>query len=287
MLEAELFACAGAFHAEGPFWDDRSDRLLFVDALAGTVVTVDSTGASTRHQMPSPVVTVIRRRASGGYVIGTERGLAVCNETLTTLQPIVEVISDGGLRTNDGGCDPLGGFIIGTMAYATSLGAGSVFRISADHRVTKVLDEVTISNGVQWSADGSKVFYVDTPTRRVDVFDVDSTTGAWRGRRPHAWISRPDAFPDGMAIDEEGGLWVALWGGGCVNRYDVRGRHIETVKVPGVSQVSSCTFGGTDHNILFVTTSRENLAAADQPLAGCVFAVQTDTRGAPLAEFAG
>ena len=146
---------------------------------------------------------------------------------------------------------------------------------------------MSISNGVQWSANGSKVFYIDTPTRRIDVFDVDPVSGAWSSRRTHAWISEPNAFPDGMAIDEDGGLWVALWGGGCVNRYDVLGRHIQTVRVPEVSQVSSCAFGGSDRSVLFITTSRQDLDPSLEPLAGSVFAVQTDTRGAALAEFAG
>lgn len=287
MPEAEPFATAGAFHAEGPFWDERTDRLLFADVLEGTVISLDADGASTRHPLPSPVVTMIRRRASGGYVVATEHGISVCDESFTTCQPVAEVVSDPAVRTNDGGCDPRGDFIIGTMAYAGTTGAGSVFRVSSDHRVTKVLDGVSISNGMQWSADGSKVFYVDTPTRCVDAFDVDPESGAWFGRRPHVWINQAAAFPDGMAIDEEGGLWVALWGAGRVNRYDAAGRHIETVNVPGVSQVSSCTFGGRERDILFITTSRENLAPSHQPLAGSVFAVQTDTRGASLAEFAG
>lgn len=288
MLGAELFARTGAFHSEGPFWDERSNRLLFVDALAGRVVSVDVAGIYAHHKLPSSVVTVIRRRTSGGYAVATEHGIAVCDESLRVCQPIAEVTSDSAIRTNDGGCDPLGGFIIGTMAYAATPGAGAVFRVSADHCITKVLDGVSISNGVQWSADGSRVFYVDTPTRRVDVFDVDPRTGSWSGRREHTRISEPGAFPDGIAIDEDGGLWVALWGAGRVNRYDATGRHIETVKVPEVSNVSSCAFGGSARNILFITTSRQGLPPkSDQPLAGSLFAYQTDTRGAPLSEFAG
>ncbi|MEZ0359011.1 SMP-30/gluconolactonase/LRE family protein [Mycobacterium sp. SA01] len=287
MLEAELFARSVAYHGEGPFWDEHTDRLLFVDALAGTVVSIDGAGNCIRHQLPSPVVTIIRRRAAGGYAVATEHGVAICDESFAICRPIAELTSDAALRTNDGGCDPLGDFIVGTMAYATTPGAGSVFRVSADHKVSKVLDGVSISNGVQWSSDGSKVFYVDTPTRRVVAFDVDAQTGAWFGRRSHVSIRQPDAFPDGLAIDEEGGLWVALWGGGGVNHYDAAGRHVETISVPGVSQVSSCAFGSRDRGTLFITTSRQGLLAEDEPLAGSVFAVQTQSRGAPLAEFAG
>ncbi len=286
MHTAEFFVSAGAHHGEGPFWDDRTDRLLFVDALAGSVISVDTAGVAARHHLPSPAVTVIRRRTSGGYAVATEHDIAICDESFSTCQSIAQVIADPALRTNDGGCDPLGGFIIGTMAYEQTPGAGSVFRVGPDHRVTRLLGGVTISNGVQWSADGTRVFYIDTPTRRVDAFDVDPATGAWSGRRPHIRIDREDAAPDGMAADEEGGLWVALWGAGAVAHYDAAGRHVETIDVPGVTQVSSCTFGGSDRNVLFITTSRENLAPTEEPLAGAVFAFQTNFRGAALAEFA-
>ena len=287
MRTAEFFAGAGAHHAEGPFWDEPNDRLLFVDALAGAVIAVEMTGVSNRYPLPTPVVTVIRRRTSGGYAVATEHGLSICDESFSMCDPVAELTSDTALRTNDGGCDPMGGFVVGTMAYQETTGAGSVYRVAPDHRITKLLSGVSISNGVQWSADGSRVFHVDTPTRRVDTFDVDPLTGAWSGRRPHLRIEGPDGYPDGMSIDEEGGLWVALWGAGTVNHYDGTGRHVETIQVPGTSQVSSCTFGGHDRSTLFITTSRQNLAPGEQPLAGSIFAVQTDFRGAVPAEFAG
>lgn len=285
---AELFADASAHHAEGPFWDDRSDRLLFVDALAGEIVAVDAAGACTRYKSPSPVVTVVRRRAQGGYAVATEHGIAVCDESFSDWNSIAQVSSDHTIRTNDGGCDPHGGFVIGTMAYAETPGSGSVYRVSADHQITTVLNGVSISNGVQWSADGTRVFYIDTPTRQVDVFNVDPDSGAWYNRRPHLRIDRRDGgVPDGMAIDEEDSLWIALWGSGAVCRFDASGQLIATVEVPGITQVSSCAFGGRNRNILFITTSREGLVPCDEPHAGAIFSLQTDTHGATLPEFAG
>lgn len=284
---AELFASTGAHHAEGPFWDERTDRLLFVDALAGSIHSVDPAGVITRFQLPSPVVTVIRRRTSSGWAVATEHGIAVCDESFDTCEPIALVLADPELRTNDGGCDPLGGFIIGTMAYQQPSQKGAVYRVAPDHRITCLLENISISNGVQWSTDATLVFYIDTPTRRVDAFDVDPLTGAWSNRRPYIQIGHTDGVPDGMAMDEHGGLWVALWDGGAVHHYDPAGRLVETIAVPGVSQVSSCTFGGPDRSILFITTSRQNLAPTEQPLAGSVFAVQTDLRGSTPAEFAG
>lgn len=287
MRSAEQFTTSFAHHGEGPFWDPRSNRLLCMDVLAGMVVAVDPDGALYRYPVPSRVATVIRRRKSSGFVIGTEHGLVVADDELATFELFAEVTTDAGVRTNDGGCDPLGSFVIGTMSYHEESGAGTVYRITADHGVSELLAPVSISNGVQWSADGTKVFYVDTPTQRVDVFDFEPTTGAWSGRRAHIHIDHPAGFPDGMAIDEDDGLWVALWGAGAVVHYDRHGQLVDTITVPGVSQVSSCAFGGIDRTDLFITTSRQGLDPDREPNAGAVFRVTTPVRGAVQAEFAG
>ena len=287
MRSAERFTAPFAYHGEGPFWDSRSDRLLCMDVLAGTIVAIDSNGGLHRYPVPSAAATVIRRRAHGGFVVAAEHGLVVADDQLTTFEHFARVVHDPTVRTNDGGCDPLGAFVIGTMPYEEQADAGAVYRVTPDQRVTKVLAPVSISNGVQWSADGTRVFYIDTPTRCVDVFDVDPRSGAWSGRRTHIRIDGTRGFPDGMAIDEEDGLWIALWGAGAVNHYDVTGRFVESITVPGVSQVSSCAFGGDERRVLHITTSRKGLPAGHQPHAGALFLVRTTVRGAVLSEFAG
>lgn len=287
MRKAERFTSPVANHGEGPFWDGVHQRLLCMDVFAAVVVEIDPLGVPTRHKVPSRAASVIRRRAAGGFVVATEHGIVVTDDAFSTFTGIAELALSPEVRTNDGGCDPLGGFVIGTMAYDASPGRGAVYRLSPEGRVTKLLAPVTISNGVQWSSDGERVYYIDTPTRRVDVLDVDAHTGAWRERRTHITVSSAEGFPDGMAIDEEGGLWIALWGGGAVNHYDAAGQLVESVEVPGVSQVSACTFGGEQRNILYITTSRQDLPDSDEPNAGSVFAVATTVRGAALPEFAG
>ena len=286
MLNAELLAGPVAHHCEGPFWEARTRRLLTMDVLGGAIVSVDEWGESNRYQLPSRVVTAIRRRSSGGFVIATEHGLIGVDENFIELDRIADVDKDSNIRTNDGGCDPLGGFLIGTMAYDERSFAGALYRVGPDHQVVQVLSRVTISNGIQWSADGTRAFYVDTPTKRVDVFDVDQQTGMWSRRRDHIHIGGP-GYPDGMAIDEEDGLWVALWGAGAVNHYDERGRLVETVRVPEVTQVSSCAFGGRLRDVLYITTSRLGLPEGREPNAGAIFAVHTSSRGAVPWEFAG
>lgn len=284
---AERITTPVARHGEGPFWDEPSRRLLCMDVMTGTVVAVGSDGAVDRYDIPSRVVTVIRRRASGGYVIAIERGIVACDDRFSEFEHIIDLPDDPAVRTNDGGCDPLGAFVIGTMAYDERPGAGTVFRLTPDHQIDEMLSPVSISNGVQWSADGTQVYYVDTPTRQVDAFDVDPVTGAWSGRRAHIAIDGAVGFPDGMAIDEEDGLWVALWGGGAVNHYDSTGRLVDTIEVPGISQVSSCAFGGDDRTTLYITTSRQGLPEDREPDAGAVFAVDTQSKGTVPFGYAG
>ena len=287
MRSAERFTRPFAYHGEGPFWDSRTNRLLCMDVLASAVVAIDSLGGLRRYPTPGRAATVIRRRMHGGFVIATEHGLVTADDELATFGQLAEVIHDPAVRTNDGGCDPLGGFVIGTMSYYGKPNGGAVYRVTPDQRVAELLAPVSISNGVQWSADGARVFYIDTPTLRVDVFDVDPQTATWSERRTHISIDVAQGLPDGMAIDEEDGLWIALWGGGAVNHYDRTGRLVEMIGVPGVTQVSSCAFGGEDRSVLFITTSRKDLPAGHEPEAGAVFSIQTAVRGAVQAEFAG
>lgn len=287
MRSAEKLTSSFAYHGEGPFWDRRGQRLLCMDVFAGTVVAADSVGDLQFYPVPTKVTTVIRRRTASGFVIATESGLILADDALSEFTPLAEVIDDPSLRTNDGSCDPFGAFIIGTMAYSEEPGRGAVYRVTPDGEVTQILAPVSISNGVQFSADRTRVFYIDTPTRRVDVFDVDPHTGAWSNRRTHITMDDVAGFPDGMAIAEDDGVWIALWGGGAVNHYDKNGRFVEAITVPGVSQVSACTFGGTDRDLLYITTSRHGMGADEEPAAGAVFVTETSVRGAEVAEFAG
>lgn len=286
MLEAERVTDSAAYHGEGPFWDDRAQRLLFLDVLAGDVLSFDQRGFLTRFPTPSPVVSVIRHRTFDGFVIATGNGLIAADAELAAFASMVDISVDPTCRINDGGCDPMGGFVVGTMACDERPSGGVVYRVAPDLDVTEITSPVSISNGIHWSADGTHAYYVDSPTRRIDVFDVDCETGMWSNRRPHLQVE-PRGVPDGMAIDEEDGLWIAIWGAGRVNHYDSSGHLVESIAVPGVTQVSSCAFGGIARDVLYVTTSRKGLGSRQEPSAGALFAVNTDTRGALLYKFGG
>jgi sugar lactone lactonase YvrE len=186
---------------------------------------------------------------------------------------------------NEGGCDPDGRFYCGSMAYEERPGAGALYRLDPDDSVHVVLENVTISNGLEWSPDGSRAYYNDSPTQRIDVFDYDSESGL-SGRRPFAEVPAEVGLPDGLTVDEEGGVWVALYGGGSVRRYTPEGMLDEVIEVPA-KQVTACTFGGSGLDQLFITTSREDLKPSEDPLAGSLFRAAVGVAGLPVREFVG
>jgi sugar lactone lactonase YvrE len=193
------------------------------------------------------------------------------------------VFTEPGVRFNDGGCDPAGRFWMGTMAYDETPGAGSVHRLDPDGSTHVVLKGVTISNGLSFAADGRTAYYVDTPTSRIDVLEVDPVAGTVTGRHAFAEV---DGHPDGIAVDAEGGVWAALWQGSAVNCYDPQGRLTDVVPL-SPSQVTCPAFGGHDLADLYVTTSRKGLPEGREPLAGALFRVRPGVTGVPVLPFAG
>ena len=284
MTKPERFTEPCTFHGEGPFWDSVNGRLLLVDMLAGAVVDVDQEGRTGRRELAA-VAAAVRSRRDGGYVLATENRFVLLGPDLTVEKALPPVFTDPLIRMNDGGCDPQGRFYCGTMAYAETPGAGTLYRLDPGGRVEVTLRDVTVSNGLQWNRAGDTVFYSDTPTGRLDSFDFDPVSGAFTGRRAFAQISG-GGHPDGLAIDVEDGIWVALWGGSAVHRYDSGGRLDLVVDLP-VSNVTACAFGGPELTTLFITTSRQGIGLDEQPDAGAVFRYGAGVAGAPQHAYAG
>ncbi|MFI6032475.1 SMP-30/gluconolactonase/LRE family protein [Amycolatopsis magusensis] len=275
---AEAVTEALAWHGEGPVWWE--DHLVWVDMLAGDVLSLAPSGQVTRTHVGS-VAAALRPRRSGGWVLATERGFALAEDLAGPVTALGPLWIDEGIRMNDGGCDPDGRFYCGSMAYDTRTGAGALFRLDPDHSVERVLADVTISNGFAFSPDGTTAYYVDTPTHRIDAFDYGP--GGLTGRRVFAQVE-PPGEPDGLTVDAEGGVWVALWGGSAVRRYDRDGVLDAVVELP-VTQVTACTFGGPGLTRLYATTSQQD--AAPDHRAGAVFAVDPGVAGLPALTFAG
>ncbi|MEV0232868.1 SMP-30/gluconolactonase/LRE family protein [Nonomuraea sp. NPDC050786] len=270
-----------AEHGEGPVWSSRWGGLRWVDMLAGDVLALDAQGGVRRRHV-GKVAAVVRPRVSDGYVVAAERELLLsdADDLDAPLRSLGESWSDPTVRMNDGGCDPDGRFYIGSMAYDEGPGRGSLYVAEPGGALRVVLSGVTISNGFDFSPDGSLAYYADTATGRVDVLDYDPE-GGLSGRRPFAVVDPGHGQPDGLTVDAEGGVWVALWQGGAVHRYDASGRLDAVVDLP-VRKVTAVTFGGESLDRLFITTSALGVDRAEQPDAGAVFAADPGVRGRPV-----
>jgi sugar lactone lactonase YvrE len=225
------------------------------------------------------VAAAVVPRAAGGWVVATERGFAFIDEGGVT-DTLPDVWSDSMIRMNDGACDPQGRFYCGSMAYNAEVGRGALYRLEPDRSVQLVRAGVTISNGIDWSPDGEFAYYVDSPTQRIDVCSPELSV-----IRTLVQIDTESGMPDGLTVDSDGGIWVALWGGGAVHRYTADGSLDAVIRLP-VRQPTSCAFGGDDLGTLFITTSALDLDDPE-PEAGAIFAVQTGVRGLATHAFAG
>lgn len=268
------------YHGEGAFWDPSIGALRYVDITRGDVHTVADGNWMKTHV--SDVAAVIRGRVAGGYVMAFERGFALLDRDLCLLQEI-PVSEDPERRMNDGGVDPAGRLYVGNMSYDERIDGGTFYRLNHDLSVDVVRDPVSIPNGLVWSPDGRTAFHADSPHQQVYAYDVDPVTGAFGERTVH--LQFDSGYPDGMAIDERGGLWVAVWSGGQVRHFDAAGTLVDVIEV-GVANPTSCAFGGPDGRTLFITTSKKDRPQPEEQ-AGQVLAVDVGVAGAPVYAFAG
>ena len=280
-VHVDVVAVPCCHHGEGPVWDERSQTLLWVDLTADEIHSLEpATGRHATQSVGREIGIAVPRRG-GGLALAVREGFATLDAAGR-----VTVLADPlapHVRMNDGAVDPEGRFWAGSMAYDAAPGAGSLFRLDADGSLTTVLDGVTISNGLAWDPDARFLYYIDSATGGVDRFDYDRASGAIGRRR--RLIDMPFGEPDGMTVDADGCLWVAIWDGGQVRRYDPRGRLLESVEVP-VTRPTSCAFGGPALDRLFITTSRLGLDVGD-PVAGALLVVDPGVAGLATPPFEG
>ena len=279
-------------HAEGPMWDGRTGTLVWVDQYAGVVHhdDWDARAGELRQRQSLPVGSAVGAVVP---VAGAPGWLVTCADGYGVLAP------DGALtmlahpaagapvpvRMNDGKAAPDGSFWAGTIGWEKQPGVAELYRLAPDLSVSVVLRGVTISNGLAWTHDRA-LYYIDTPTQQVDRLELGGPATV-AARRPVVRIPAGQGAPDGMCIDAEGRLWVALWGGGAVHCYRPTGELVAVVEV-SAPQVSSCCFGGPDGSTLFVTTSQEGMDAATrerQSDSGRLFAVEVDAHAPPADAF--
>lgn len=282
MTQAQRLTGVVTDHGEGPAWHAREQRLKFVDMLAGDLLTLREDGGVDRSHVAT-VAAAWRERSTGGVAVAVERGFML-HSAAGEVEWSVEAWTDPTVRMNDGACDPQGRFYCGCMSYDARPGAGVMWRLDPDRSVHRVRGGLTIANGLAWSRDGSGPYHIDTATGQVDSYAFDAGAGMWGER--HTVVEVLGGAPDGMALDAEGGLWVALWDGSAVHRYSRSGELTAVVNVSS-RQVTACAFGGADLDLLYITTSRHGLTAGDDPAAGSLFVADVGVRGEPLMTFAG
>jgi sugar lactone lactonase YvrE len=288
--DVELVLAAGADLGEGPSWDADARLLIWVDLTGGFVHRFDpATGRDDALDVGRPVGAAVPT-TSDHLAIAASDGFSLVDPATGRVELVAEV--EAGVPEtimNDGKCDAAGRFWAGTKDDEGRRALGALYRLDRDHRLVRVLTGVTISNGLGWSSDQRTMYYIDSPTRRIDAFDFDAESGSVSNRRPLVELPQNWGLPDGMTVDEEGLLWVAFWDGAAVRRFTADGRLVTTVGFP-VSRVTSCAFGGDDLSELYVTSAKNGLSDAqleEQPLAGGLFGLSPGVRGLPQRPFAG
>ncbi|MGW8375546.1 SMP-30/gluconolactonase/LRE family protein [Streptomyces sp. ODS28] len=277
---------------EGPTWDAARGALLWVDILNSRVHTYDPGAGNRTVMLTGQHVGAAKPRVGGGLVVNLRDGVG--SYDVDGSFSWLHRDPRPGRRGNDAAVAPDGSLWWGTMAYDEEPGAGGLFRLAGDGRVETVLTGVTVSNGTGWSPDGRLMYYNDSPTRRIDAFDHDPDAdpaegadgGRLSGRRPLAEVEEGAGFPDGLTVDAEGCVWVALWGGAAVRRYTPDGRLDRVLPVP-VKNPTACAFGGPGLRDLYVTTASVTADPAAEPLAGSLLVFPGVGEGLEQPAFAG
>jgi sugar lactone lactonase YvrE len=261
---------------EGPVYDKRSDTIMWVDIRTGALLLWDCKTKQLRELQTGQNLGAAVPAQSGKYLAAMTTGIYYLDEKGLSLICRPPELKDN-LRINDAKCDPAGRLWFGTLGLFKNAPEGSLFRLDPDGTCRRMLAGVKLSNGLAWSVDKKTMYYIDTPQKGVDAFDFEMETGNISNRR--RVISFPDNFPDGMTIDSEDQLWVALWGSGKVVRCDPAAGSISgEVPVPA-RNTSSCCFAGENLDTLIITSSGEGL---EGPGEGCVFYAKPGVKGTPV-----
>jgi len=275
---------------EGARWDARRDELLRVDIVAGQVfrdrvIDDGSLELIRAYTLEGTVGAIAPIEGDDGWLLAAGRGFA--HLTLDgDVRILAEVVPDDS-RMNDGICDAHGRFWAGSLAHDHRDGAGALWRLDRDGSITKVLDGLTIPNGIGWSLDRRTMYFIDSGPRLIRAFDFDEIAGSISNGRVLVAVDASVGSPDGLAIDAGGDLWVAVYAGGRVQRYAPDGTLKEEHLVPA-AQATSCAFAGPGLHRLYVTTATEDWSDDQrlaEPTAGLVYHLDTDATGRPADPF--
>ena len=283
-MQTKSILHAQASLGEGALWNPETARLYWVDIEGRALHIFDPSTGEDRHFPAGKRIGTVVPMRNGNALVALQTGIHELNLATRHLTRLADPVTDEHLRFNDGKCDPAGRFWVGTFDLLGRDHTGTLYRFDPDGSTHIMLRHITNSNGIIWSLDKTTMYYIDTPTRMVQAFDYDNATGTIANPRIVVRFPENIGWPDGMTIDAEGNLWVALWGGGAVQRYDpATGALLDVIRVPAPF-TSSCAFGGPELRVLYITSARGGLTPQqlqEFPLSGDVFAIEPGVAGVP------
>ncbi len=269
---------------EGAIWNYKTNEFYWIDIEGKKLHIFSPTNKENKTiTMPCRIGTVVPTDKENKAVVALEDGVYVVDTKTEELSILSDVESDKvENRFNDGKCDPNGNLWVGSMHLKQEKGKANLYRVNQEGGSKKMLEGVTISNGIVWTKDNKTMYYIDTPTGEIKAFDFNTTTSTISNARVAVKVNVEDGFPDGMAIDENDMLWVGMWNGNAVAQYNPKtGELVKKIKVPA-HNVTSCAFGGENLDELYITTATVDMTEDEKkqfPLAGSVFKVKLDTKG--------
>ena len=285
LFEPELILDAHADLCEGPVCEPRSGCLYWVDIHAGHLHIFNPREGMDSQVEVGEFIGCAAPRRSNGLVLCLRSGFAFLDLTAEKLTRIVNPETHlPGNRFNDGKCDPAGRFLAGSIDDAELEASGSLYSLDPDGSVKTLLTGKRISNGLAWSPDYRTFYHIDTPTLTITAFDYNLVSGDIANPRPAVYVQPELGWPDGITSDIEGMLWVAMWGGAKLTRWDpATGKLVAEISFPALN-VSSCAFGGPDFTDLYVTSACKGMNTAQltkYPLSGGLFRIRTNIQGMP------
>lgn len=283
-MKAKLLYDSKCILAEGPYWKESWKSFLWVDIERGVLYSYElESGNLKTWEFPHRLTVVLEQGKK--FILALDNKLARFDPETRALEWLVDVETNPNIRCNDAACDPAGRIWVGTMHLDMRDGAAGLFCVDKDVSLTQKLDGITISNGLAWSRDGSLMYYIDSPTRKVKEFDFDVETGNIEFRRTAISVPESLGTPDGMCMDEEGMLWIGHYGGSGVYRWNPADGELLEKIVVDAPHVTSCAFGGPEGRHLLITTARENMGEdqlAKFPQSGGVYIAELLVRGAKV-----
>jgi len=281
--EVELVLDTKSDLGEGAIWNYKTGELIWVDITGKILNFYTPKLKNNKEMLTGQMIGTVVPAESGKMMVALENGFYQLDPETGAKKLIANPEEDiPGNRFNDGKCDPAGRFWAGTMSTTGKRQAGALYRLDADGSVHKMIDNVGTSNGIVWSPDYTKMYYIDTPTRKVMAWDYNNETGEISNPETAIEVPEEMGYPDGMTIDAEGNVWIALWGGSAVGCWNPEtGELLRTISVPA-KNVTSVAFGDDDLGTLYITTARQGTSDEELekfPLAGGVFKIRPGVKG--------